>query len=174
MASPSGTQHRKRIDIQHWWRGPLLVVGLPVIVLAAAVVLACQFAFQLLVLSAVWSFWCVRGRYSLVVYSDSPIWREYFVKDVLPAAGDRAVELNWSARKQWKLSIAAAAFRAFGGSTAFNPLAIVFIPWQWPQMFRFYEAFRDFKHGRPERVDMLRREFLNALDRASGCRPIHR
>jgi len=40
----------------------------------------------------------------------------------------------------------------------------VFQPLVWPRTFRFYKAFRPFKHGRPEEVDKLRLEFFRLLD----------
>jgi hypothetical protein len=97
----------------------------------------------------VWLTWCSRGRYVLVVYSDSPIWQEYFEQNVLPAVGSRGVVLNWSDRKQWE----------------FNPLAIVFQPLAWPRRFRFYSPFKAFKHGRPQEVEEMRRQLLEILDR---------
>lgn len=73
---------------------------------------------------AVWLVWCVRGRYVLLVYSDSPIWRDYFKNEIIPVLDKRAVTLNWSQRKRWRLSLAVLAFRRFGGRREFNPLAV--------------------------------------------------
>jgi hypothetical protein len=72
--------------------------------------------------------------------------------------------LNWSDRKRWTLSLPVVLFRLFGGSREFNPLAVVFEPLQWPRRFRFYAAFRSFKHGRPDEVEALRAEFLKILN----------
>lgn len=143
-----------------WWTWPLLVVLLPL----AIVVLVLWLAGALLLQMVVWVTWCPRGRYALVVYSSSPIWREYFEERVLPALGSRAVVLNWSERKQWRLSLAAVLFKFFGGTREFNPMAIVFAPLTWPRRFRFYRAFRTFRHGRREEVDGLLREFLDLLN----------
>jgi hypothetical protein len=41
---------------------------------------------------------------------------------------------------------------AFAGSYEFNPIAIVFQRWRWPERYRFYRPFRAFKHGRPAEV----------------------
>lgn len=37
-------------------------------------------------------------------------------------------------------------------------------PLVWPRIFRFYKAFRSFKHGQPEDVEKLRLEFFRLLD----------
>jgi hypothetical protein len=113
----------------------------------------------------VWVTWCPRGRYALVVYSNSPIWQEYFEMHVLPAIGRRGIVLNWSDRNRWQHSLAVALFRFFAGRREFSPLAIVFVPLTWPRRFRFYRAFRAFKHGRPEEVESIRRDFFELLDR---------
>ena len=144
-----------------WWALPLLVILLPLVIVAAALWLAAAVILQLVV----WTAWCSRGRYALVIYSNSPIWQEYFEEHVLPAVGDRGVVLNWSERKAWSYSLPVALFQFFGGRREFNPLAIVFQPLAWPRQFRFFSAFRAFKHGRPQEVEEMRRDLLELLDR---------
>src|SRR5215212_7236248 len=129
-----------------WLLWPLLIVLLPLVVVV--IVLWCVAAISLLLV--VWMTWCPRGRYALVVYSNSPIWQQYFEERVLPEIGDRAVTLNWSDRKRWRFSLPAALFSIFAGSKDFNPVVIVFQPWKWPRRFRFFRAFQSFKRGRPE------------------------
>jgi hypothetical protein len=143
-----------------WWAWPLLLVLLPLVILAFVLWLAAAIVLQLLV----WTAWCSRGRYALVVYSNSPIWQEYFEQRVVPAVGGRGVVLNWSERKRWSYSLPVALFKLFGGTREFNPLAIVFQPLAWPRRFRFYNPFQAFKHGRPQEVEEMRREFLAVLD----------
>jgi hypothetical protein len=123
-------------------------------------------------LPTVWLAWCARGRYALVVYSNSPIWQEYFEREVLPAVGTRGVVLNWSERKQWRYSLAVVTFRFFGGRREFNPLAIVFRPFAWPRQFRFYGPFKAFKHGRLEEVEQMRRAFLETLNNPGPGYPV--
>jgi hypothetical protein len=53
----------------------------------------------------------------------------------------------------------------FGGTKDFNPIVIVFAPFCWPRRFRFYRAFRSFKHGHPDEVNKLRREVFALLDK---------
>jgi len=145
---------------QRWWLWPLLVVLLPLVVVAGVLWLLMAVLLQLVV----WLTWCPRGRYALVVYSNSPIWREYFEQNVLPAVGGRGVVLNWSDRRQWSHSLAVALFKFFAGTREFNPLAIVFQPLTWPRRFRFYAPFKAFKHGRPEEVQRMRLELFELLD----------
>jgi hypothetical protein len=143
-----------------WWIWPVVVCLLPLVILGRVLWLV----GSLILLSVVWLTWCTRGRYALVVYSNSPIWQEYFETRVLPELSGRAAVLNWSERKAWKLSLPVLLFRTFGGTREFNPIAIVFEPLVWPRRFRFYRAFRSFKHGRPEELETLRVEFLQLLN----------
>ena len=143
-----------------WWLWPLVIVLLPVVALA----LLLWLTGELLLLSVVWLTWCPQRRYAVVVYSNSPVWQEYFEREVIPRLGERAIVLNWSERKSWTLSLAVILVWVFGGSREFNPMAIVFEPVRWPRRFRFYKAFRSFKHGRPEDVEKLRLEFFRLLD----------
>ena len=143
-----------------WWLWPLLFLLLPLVVTGLVLWLTAS----LLLLIVVWLTWCGRGRYALVVYSNSPIWKEYFETRVLPELQGRAAVLNWSERKDWKLSLPVLLFRMFAGTREFNPIAIVFEPFVWPRRLRFYRAFQSFKHGRPEEVETLRVEFLQLLN----------
>jgi len=133
----------------------LIAVGV-IALLAFAVASACMHV-------VVWTWWCLRGRDILFVYSDSPIWRDYVEQNILPYLGDRAVVLNWSQRKQWRLSVARLAFHHFGGYRQFNPLAVVFRPFRRTRTFRFWEPFRDFKHGRPAALHTMELEFFSLI-----------
>jgi hypothetical protein len=144
-----------------WFLLPLLLPLLAIVVVALAV----WFAAAIVLLLSVWLFWCSRGRFALLVYSNSPVGQEYFEREILPMVADRCVVLNWSERKRWRFSLAVAVFWCFGGSREFNPLAIVFRPFTWPRWFRFYRPFTAFKHGRPEKVDGMRRELFRVLGR---------
>jgi hypothetical protein len=96
------------------------VVLLPLVVAVLALWLLCAALLPMVV----WLTWCRHGLYVLVVYSSSPVWQEYFETRVLPALGDRAVVLNWSERKQWKLSLAVALFKFFGGLNSRLPIVL--------------------------------------------------
>jgi hypothetical protein len=151
---------------KRWWVWPILVVLLPLVIVGIIVWLLCAVLLQMVV----WLTWCPRGCYALLVYSSSPVWQEYFETRVLPALGARAVVLNWSERKEWRLSLAVVLFKFFGGSREFNPMAIVFEPLAWPRRFRFYRAFHAFKHGQRDEVERLRRELFQVLDRVASMK----
>ena len=155
------TSNTRRPQRRPWFAVPLVIVLLPWVVLVLAV--WCVAAIAVLV--AVWMTWCPRRRYALVVYSNSPIWQPYFDEQVLPAIGNRGVVLNWSDRTRWKFSLSVASFRMFAGRHDFNPMVIVFPPFRWPRRFRFYEAFRTFKHGHHESVERIRTDLFELLDR---------
>jgi hypothetical protein len=145
---------------RRWFLWPLLIVLLPLAIVV--VIIWSVAAFTLLLV--VWTTWCPRGRYALVVYSNSPIWQRYFEERVLPAIGHRGVVLNWSDRKKWKFSLPVALFRIFAGTREFNPLVVVFQPWTWPRRFQFFRAFRAFKQGRPKSVEQIRADLFRLLD----------
>src|SRR5262245_17894416 len=108
----SGDQRRP------WWMWPVLFVLLPLVVVA----LLLWLIGALLLLSVVWLTWCPQHRYAIVVYSNSPVWQEYFERQVIPRLGEQAVVLNWSERTQWTFSLPVILFRVFGGTREFNPV----------------------------------------------------
>ena len=116
---------------------------------------------------AVWALWLPRGKNTLFVYSDSPNWHDYLSENVLPKIEQRCVVLNWSERSRWEssLSLAATVFTFFGGDREYNPMAVVFPPLRAPKTVRFYQAFRDYKHGKPEGLHKAEAE----LYRLVGC-----
>jgi hypothetical protein len=139
---------------------PLLILILPLLIVIIALYLIAGFLLQI----AVWCWWCTRGRDVLLVYSNSPIWQSYVEEMLLPRLSHRAIVLNWSQRRKWTPSLAVLAFRYFGGSREFNPMAIVFRPFRPARSFRFYKPFRDFKHGKTEAVDKIAEQLFALLD----------
>jgi hypothetical protein len=152
------------------------VLGFALLILASPIILlwAVFRALSGVVLYiAIWLGWCSRGHDVLVVYSESPIWRDYIEKEILSKLEGRAVVLNWSRRKRWKISLAVLTFRHFGGRHSYNPLAVVFRPFCLPKVFRFYEPFQEFKHGKPAKVEQLKTELLKTLDVARRAKTAH-
>jgi hypothetical protein len=139
----------------------LMVVFLPILFLIAIV----YGVWSVILSVAIWIVWGLRGRHILFIYSDSPIWSAYIQQEVLPHILQTAVLLNWSGRKQWKISLAVLAFKLYGGSRDFNPMAIVFRPFRFHKIFRFYRAFKDFKHGKIEPLEKIRLNFLQLVKR---------
>jgi hypothetical protein len=145
-----------------WWEVPfivlILVVSLPAILLVALGMVSYSMALHVVI----WIVWCARGRDILFVSSDSPVWGSYVSENLLPGLGDRVVFLNWSERKKWRLSVASVAFHHFGGRQEFNPMAVVFRPFHRTRTFRFWKAFRDWKHGDHRALHQIETDFLKA------------
>lgn len=107
------------------------------------------------------TIWLTQGQqFTVFVYSESPTWKEYIEREILPHIQGRATILNWSERRNWKNSLAILAFRYFGGSRNFNPIALVFQPFRFVKTYRFFEAF---KHGNVKRVEEIKRELFKIL-----------
>ena len=142
------------------WQVALVVVLSPLLIAVAVVALALYLISSVCLHILIWTVWRTRGRDILFVYSDSPIWHDYIKQNILPRLGDRAVVLNWSERKRWRLSLSRMAFYHLGGYRAFNPLGVLFRPFRRGRTFRFWGPFRDFKHGHPEALGQMEREFF--------------
>lgn len=134
----------------------VVIILLPFLLIIGIIYLS----WGLMLSIAIWISWGLNGRCILFVYSNSPIWSNYIEKEIIPHIQEKAVILNWSERKSWKISLAVLAFKHFGGRRNFNPLAIVFKPFRLNKDFRFYEAFREYKHGKQEVLDKLKKEFF--------------
>jgi hypothetical protein len=141
-----------------WWRvAGLLLVAVPWVV----VYLMLYGLYWICLRVAIWGWWCSRGRDVLLVYSDSPIWREYVEQNMLPRFSKRAIVMNWSERRRWRFSLGWMAFHHFGGNREFNPMAVVFRPFRRTRTFRFWTAFRAMKAGRPAALAAKERELLD-------------
>jgi hypothetical protein len=153
-----------------WWQIALLFPLIPILMVLAAIALACFVVASICLHVTIWTIWCLRGRDILLVYSDSPIWHDYIQEAILPKLGARAVVLNWSHRKRWRLSLARLAFHHFGGYRQFNPMAVVFRPFRRSKIFRFWQPFKDFKHGRTAPLHRMESEFFDLvrIDRGSA------
>jgi len=130
--------------------------------LLAVVVIA--HAIQLLVLYGLaWGWWIGWNRRRvLFVYSDSPNWKEHVEANILPQLPPNSVVLNWSHRLSWnRLSVSVILFRGFAGSKEFNPIGLVFERFSIVKQYRFWQAFRDAKHGRSEALQLIERRFLD-------------
>lgn len=128
------------------------VLLFPFLVGIAVLVLLPYLLYGLVLQLAIWLLWCPRQKFILFVYSDSPTWKEYIETNILPSLQNYAIVLNWSEREKWQsaFSLPTMAFRYFGGYREFNPLAVVFRPLRWTRVFRFWQPFKDFKHGKKD------------------------
>jgi hypothetical protein len=108
-----------------------------------------------------------RGIRCLLVHSDSPTWQDHIRDTWLPRLGERATSLNWSERDRWPKSLEVRLFNHFvGGSRLnFNPAVLVFRGLRRPLVFRFYYAFQQAKHGRPQYLEGLEAQVFQAVER---------
>ncbi len=146
------------------WQAAIIVLLLPVLVPLIVLALTFWLLHRVTLYLLVWTLWLPKGKNMLFVYSDSPIWKEYMTQQVLPLVEERAVVLNWSERTTWRRwSLAVRVLRSFGGEREFNPMVIMFRPLRRARIFRFWSAFRDWKHGKPEPAEQLRNDLLLLL-----------
>ena len=136
--------------------------------------------------------WGRTGKRGLLVYSNSPHWQRYVEERWLPRLEDALVVLNWSDRAKWnrKHPFEAQLFRRFAGDREFNPLAVIFLPREQHATFkawwlaikqgdavgmlapsahdvkviRFWQPFRDFKHGKERALRQAEAELFAAID----------
>ena len=145
-----------------------------ILLLAPIVVLIIPFAIAMLLAMViygacltliVWLTWCTRGIDTLVVYSNSPNWHDYMVDSVLPRLHGRSIVINWSERRLWRwYSLPVAVFRFFGGDREFNPMVVVLRPFTIPRTFRFWQPFRDRKHGDVSSLHDIENRLYTYLD----------
>jgi hypothetical protein len=161
MSNPDSKRKLKWWQIAVWIPlSPFVLVGLCILI---PLVLVLYFVYSISLHIVIWLWWNLRGRDILFVYSDSPIWHDYIEQQILPLLSQRAIVLNWSQRKRWRFSLAKMAFRHFGNYREFNPLAVVFRPFRRRRIFRFWQPFRDFKHGNPETLLKMESEFFGLI-----------
>jgi hypothetical protein len=147
----------------------LIVLFLPLLLLLGVLTLALWVLQRVLLYLLVWILWVPRGNDILFVYSDSPIWREYMLENILPVVQQRAVVMNWSERQQWKRwSLSVRVLRSFGGKRDFNPLVVLFRPFRRARVFRFWLPFKDWKRGYTEPVERMQSDLCTLL--RSGAR----
>jgi hypothetical protein len=142
------------------------VLGVVLILLLSPIILGLllvYFVYAAALHAAIWAWWLPRGRDVLFVYSDSPVWQAHVEREILPHIERRAVVLNWSRRARWPVTLATIAFHHFGGDRSFNPMAVVFRPARRARVFRFWQAFRDAKHGNTRPLRRMEDEFLALL-----------
>ena len=138
----------------------LIVLFVPVL----PFILAGYFLYRLFLLLVIWLRWCMRGRRVLFVYSNSPVWQDYVEQRRLPRLPERSIVMNWPDRVKWdRFTLPAQAFSCWGGEKKFNPLGVVFRPFRMPLVFRFWEPFVQYKHGKPEALIKLEREMFESM-----------
>jgi hypothetical protein len=106
------------------------------------------------------------------VYSNSPNWQTYVEQNWLPQLESVAVVLNWSERHTWpeRHPFEAQIFRMWAGAEEFNPIAIVIPVDGAVRVIRFWQAFRDYKHGKDRTLRAAEAELEAALGIALRAR----
>ena len=136
----------------------LLLIGLaPILILAVLF----YFLWGAILYLAIWL--TLKKQFVVFMYSNSPTWKDYIEREILPHIKDRAVVLNWSERRIWKSSLAVLAFRYFAGYRNFNPIGIVFRPFHFVKTYRFFEAFKEFKHSEPKKVGEIKKALFDDI-----------
>ena len=91
------------------------------------------------------------GKDVVVVYTDSPHWKEYIETRWLPRWAHRVIALDRS--RPWRADQPEARlWRTVAGSVEHTPVVIVVPPHGEVQIVRFFLAFRDYKHGKDTRL----------------------
>jgi len=122
------------------------------------------YLYGLLLLAIVQKRWAPRGVRCLLIYSDSPLWRDHIRAGWLPKLAGVAVTLNWSERASWPSDLGVRVFRWFCGQRSnFNPAVVVFRGLKRPYVFRFFYAFQETKAGRKHYLSMLESQMFEAI-----------
>jgi hypothetical protein len=142
----------------------LILLILPLVLPLALLVLTLGILYRAAIWLLIQVWWLPRGKDILLVYSDSPIWRDYMTQEILPLVQRRAVILNWSERRHWhSWSLGGMALRSYGGRREFNPIVLLFPPVGRARVYRFWQAFQDRKHSYPGPLERLKQELVSAL-----------
>ena len=158
----------------------IFLLLLPLILVLVGIAVLCWFMKGVWLGLLIRLRWYREGKRVLFVYSDSPNWKEYIDVNILPKIGSQAVVLNWSERRQWDWKRRSVEFQVFRHWTfikryslkgkvvwdgsEFNPIAITFVPWWWPRVFRFWQPFKDFKHGKEKPLRILEGKLFKVLN----------
>ncbi len=162
--------HREQSMMTSLKRLPLLVGVVFVVLLVlplAPLLFATWFAYAIVLQIAIWTFWSTRGVNVLLVYSDSPTWSGYIEANIIPRLPPSTLTINWSDRRNWRwFSLPVMAARFFGGSKEFNPMIVVFRPFHWAKTYRFWQPFKDYKHGKTGPLQALEAKLFVYLSRS--------
>jgi hypothetical protein len=148
------------------WPGAIAIGLIP----AALLILAAYRALhEQALLLVVQRRWVRRGIRCLVVTSNSRNVNDYVRSEWLSKIGDAAVVLNWSERASWRSTLAVRLFKMYCSNQREDiPLVMVFRGRRRPYVFRFFNASREAREGRPQYLAELERLMFDAL----GLEPV--
>ena len=140
----------------------IVVLTAPLWLAALITIAVGRWVYVVALYALVWLWWIGRARRrTLFVYSNSPNWKEYVEANIVPKLPANTVVLNWSNRAQWpKFSLPVMLFKAFAGDRDFNPIGLVFERLDVVEPYRFWQPFRDARHGRTEALQLVETRFL--------------
>ena len=142
----------------------LLICVLPILIPALPMAGIVFRIYRAVLTVIAWIVLCHRDINTVFVTSDSPHWKEYIQDNIIDRIRAGAVVLNWSEHTHWKrFSLPVRIFFHFAGSTEFIPIAIVFRPFHRTRVFRFWQPFKDQKHGKTEPLKKMEVEFFRAF-----------
>ena len=146
----------------------VIVIGVVLFIPVAAVgflliALAVRRLRRIAAVRAFRSQYAANGKDLLIVLTDSPHWRPYIESEWLSRWGERAVVLDRS--KPWNRDQPEARlWNAVKGEEEHTPLAIVVPARGRIKVIRLFLAFRDYKHGKDQKLRAAERELEAALD----------
>jgi len=130
-----------------WWLIPLLIIGIPLLILLVVL----QGLRQLVVCLLVALLWKPQHINGLILSSSHPAWDDW---SKTRAQKNRLFLLNWNERKQWRLSLKTLVLYTFIRHNSslkkdqgnprkyFYPVAVVFQPWLLPKTVRFAASWQ--------------------------------
>ena len=144
----------------------LLVCAISLITPFLAVLFILYVIKSLLLRIAILLFWSTKQIRLLYIYSDGKNWKMYIEQEILPRLPERKIVLNWSERRLWRrFSLATLVFNHYKKQREYNPMAIVIKTFSRARIFRFYRAYYDLKHNKPETLQKIEKEFFDLMNR---------
>ena len=99
----------------------------------------------------------------ILVYSDSPVWKNYIESRWLPAAGDRIELINISEGHHWKPSLAGLLLEAHLANRKRPLLPVALIISERPILLAFHGSFLDYEAGDNEQLKSKEQLLARAL-----------
>jgi hypothetical protein len=163
-------KHKSTEYLTQIFVAPLLLVVAVVWLVLLVVFYPFRFAYEQWLTFRFWQRHGKYGRFVLFIYSDSPNWKDYIEANILPRLEPHVVTLNWSERQKWKRSnpFEARLFSHWAGESEFNPLALIFAPTGKVQGVRFWQAFKDLKHGKDRLLKQAESLLFTELERIAA------
>lgn len=102
----------------------------------------------------------------VLITSDSPVWKDYIQANWIDRFGNRFIILNGSQRSLWSASPATRLYYFFCPQDEnYCPAVILLRGFRHPQVYRFFYAFRDYKHGDGTALLKLEEDLAQELNR---------